>query len=107
MDKAEIKAQAEAYCENPKAWRKSAEGVEALLELPAQVQAKVREILEGRRGFRRVNGVVEFTQEALDGEIARLEEKKEMYGERAVLIDTRISELKAERSERFGTKTKK
>ena len=45
MEKSEIKAQAEAYCENPKAWRKSAEGQKAFSELPAPVQAKVREIL--------------------------------------------------------------
>lgn len=102
MDKAEIKAKAEAYCDRPKAWRKSAEGQKALAELPAAVQTKVREMLEGRRGFRKVNGVMEFTKEGLEEQIARLEEKAEMYAERSKAVKKLIAERKAEYAERFG-----
>lgn len=102
MDKKEIKAQAEAYCANPKAWRKSAEGVAALAELPAPVQAKVREVLEARRGFRRVNGKVEFSKEALEAQIARLKTKREDTEAKLSLIDARVAELEDEFAERFG-----
>lgn len=102
MDKKEIKAQAEAFCENSKAFRKSAEGQAAFAALEAPVQAKVREILEGRRGFRRVNGVIEFTKEALEGQIARLEGKRADIEAKLPAIDARIADLKAELSERFG-----
>lgn len=102
MEKKEIKAQAEAFCENPKAYRKSEEGQAEFKELDAPVQAKVREILEGRRGFRRVNGVVEFTKEALEAEIARLEAKGLEYADRAKAIKKVIAERKDELAERFG-----
>lgn len=102
MEKSQIKAQAEAYCENPKAWRKSAEGAKAFSELPAPVQAKVRELLEGRRGFRRVNGKIEFSKDALKEQIARLKEKSADIKAKLPLIDARIAELESEYDERFG-----
>lgn len=102
MEKKEIKAQAEAYCENPKAWRKSEKGQAALAKLDAPVRAKVREILEGRRGFRRVNGVIEFSKEALEAEIARLETKADEYVSRGKAIKKLIEERKEELAERFG-----
>ena len=105
MDKKEIKAQAEMYCENPKAWRKSQEGVAALAKLPAPVQAKVREILEARRGFRRVNGVIEFSKEALVADIARLEQKEADLADRSKAVKSLIAERKAELAERFGEDT--
>ena len=102
MEKKEIKAQAEAYCANPKSYRQSEDGQAELASLPTPVQAKVREILEGRRGFRRVNGVIEFSQEALEAEIARLEEKEATYDERKKAIKKLIAERKEELAERFG-----
>lgn len=102
MDKKEIKAQAEAYCKNPRSYRKSEEGVAELASLPAPVQSKVREILEGRRGFRRVNGTLEFSKDALVAHIARLKEKKADTEAKLPLIDARIAELETELSERFG-----
>lgn len=102
MEKKEIKAKAEAFCAKPKAYRKSEEGQAEFAELGAPVQAKVREILEGRRGFRRVNGVIEFTQEALEAEIARLEAKEADYATRVKAIKKVIAERKDELAERFG-----
>lgn len=102
MDKKEIKAQAEAYCENPKAYRLSEKGQKEFAKLGAPVQAKVREILEGRRGYRRVNGVVEFSQDALVAEIARLEAKEADYAVRTKAIKKLIAERKDELAERFG-----
>lgn len=102
MEKKEIKAQAEAYCANPKAYRKSEEGQAEFNALEAPVKAKVREILEGRRGFRRVNGVIEFSKEALEAEIARLEAKESEYDERKKAIKKVIAERKEELAERFG-----
>lgn len=102
LSKAEIKAQAEAFCDKAKAYRKSAEGLTELAEMAPAVQSKVREILEGNRGFRRVNGKMEFSKEALVAHIARLEEKAEMYDERKKAIKGRISELKADLADRFG-----
>ncbi|NCN39986.1 hypothetical protein GW916_01925 [bacterium] len=102
MEKKEIKALAEAFCENPKKYRKSEEGVAKFNELDAPVKAKVREILEARRGFRRVNGVIEFTQEALEAEIARLEAKEADYTDRVKAIKKVIAERKEELAERFG-----
>lgn len=103
MDKKEIKVQAEAYCDQPKAYRKSEEGQAEFNELPAPVKAKVREILEGRRGFRRVNGVIEFSKEALEAEIARLENKADEYVSRGKAIKKLIEERKEELAERFGS----
>jgi len=102
MDKKDIKTQAEAYCKNPKKYRKSPEGVTAFLALAAPVQAKVREILEGNRGFRRVNGVLEFSKEGLNDQITRLEEKLADVEAKKPLLKARISELKSEYKERFG-----
>jgi len=102
MEKKEIKAQAEAYCANPKAYRTSEEGQAEFAELSAPVQAKVREILEGRRGFRRVNGVIELSQEALEAEIARLEAKEADYADRVKAIKKVIADRKDELAERFG-----
>lgn len=107
MDKKEIKAQAEAYCEQPKSYRKSEEGQAEFNALPLPVQAKAREILEGRRGFRRVNGKIEFSKEALEAEIARLEEKEAMYDERKSAIKKLIKERKEELAERFGETNEK
>lgn len=104
LTKTEIKAQAEAYCDKAKAYRKSAEGVKELSEMAPVVQSKVREILEGRRGFRRVNGVIEFSDKALAAEITRLEEKSEMYDERKKVIKGRILELKKELADREANK---
>ena len=106
MEKKDIKAQAESYCANPRDWRKSEEGQAAFAKLPAPVQAKVREILEGRRGFRRVNGHIEFSKESLEAEIARLEEKSVMYDERKAAIKKLIKERKEEYAERFGEDNK-
>lgn len=102
MDKKEIKAQAEAYCENPKSYRVSEKGQAELAKLDAPVRAKVREILEGRRGFRRVNGVIELSQDALEAEIARLEAKEADYAIRSKEIKKLIKERKEELAERFG-----
>lgn len=102
MDKKEVKTLAEAYCKNPKSHRKSEEGQAELANLPAPVQAKVREILEARRGFRRVNGKIEFSKETLISEIERLSEKKASYAERTKAINARVAELKDELAERFG-----
>jgi len=102
MEKKEIKALAEAFCANPKSYRKSAEGQAEFNEFEAPVKAKVREILEGRRGFRRVNGVIEFSQESLEAEIARLETKEAEYAQRSKTIKKLIAERKDELAERFG-----
>lgn len=102
MDKKEIKTLAEAYCKNPKSYRKSDEGQAELANLPAPVQAKVREILEARRGFRRVNGKIELSKEALIAEIARLEEKEADVKAKLPVLKALISERKDELAERFG-----
>jgi len=102
MDKKDIKAQAEAYCAQDKAYRRSEEGQAELAALPAPVQAKVREILEGRRGFRRVNGEIELSKEALVAEIARLKEKRADTEARLPLLDAKITEREDELAERFG-----
>jgi hypothetical protein len=102
MDKKEIKSQAEAFCANPRVYRKSAEGQAEFAQLAPAVQAKVREVLEARRGFRRVNGVIEFDETTLAGEIARLKDKKATLAAREELLDSRIAELEAEQAERFG-----
>lgn len=102
LTKSEIKAMAEAYCDKAKAYRKSDEGQKELAEMAPAVQTKVREILEGNRGFRRVNGKIEFSKEALVAHIARLEEKSEMYDERKKALKGRISELQADLADRFG-----
>lgn len=106
MDKKEIKAQAEAYCANPKSYRKSQEGQAELASLTAPVQAKVREILEARRGFRRVNGVLEFSNEALAEQIARLKEKRADIEAKLPVIDARIAELEDTQAERNGESNK-
>lgn len=106
MDKKEIKAQAEAFCANPKSYRKSEEGQAEFNTLALPVQAKVREILEGRRGFRRVNGVIEFSKEALAEQIARLKTKRVDTEAKLPLIDARIEELEDEYAERFGEANK-
>ena len=105
LTKSEIKAQAVAYCDKAKAYRKSDEGQAELAAMAPAVQTKVREILEGNRGFRRVNGKIEMTKEALVANIARLEEKAEMFDERKKAVKGRISELKDELAERFGEDT--
>lgn len=102
MDKKEIKAQAEAFCANPRSYRKSEEGVKEFSSLAAPVQAKAREILEGRRGFRRVNGSIELSKEAIVAHIARLKAKRDDMEARLPLIDARVAELEDELSERFG-----
>lgn len=102
MDKKTIKAQAEAFCANPRSYRKSEEGVAEFSSLPVEVQAKAREILEARRGFRRVNGKIELTKEALVSEIARLEAKEADTKAKLPLIKALIVERKAELAERFG-----
>lgn len=102
MDKKEVKAQAEAYCEQSKEYRRSAEGQAELASLPAPVQAKVREILEGRRGFRRVNGEIELSKEALVADIARLKEKRADTEARLPLLDAKIAAREEEYAERFG-----
>lgn len=102
MEKKDIKAQAEAYCSQDKSYRRSAEGQAELAALPAPVQAKVREILEGRRGFRRVNGEIELTQDALVAEIARLKEKRVDTEAKLPLLDAKIAEKEEELAERFG-----
>lgn len=106
MEKKEIKAQAEAYCEQPKAYRKSEEGQAEFNALPAPVKAKAREILEGRRGFRRVNGEIEFSKEALVADIARLKEKRADMEARLPLLDAKIAEKEDELAERFGEDNK-
>lgn len=106
MEKTEIKAQAEAYCEQPKSYRRSQEGQEALAALPAPVQAKVREILEGRRGFRRVNGEIELSKPALKAEIARLKEKRADTEAKLPLLDAKIAARETEYDERFGEDNK-
>lgn len=102
MDKKEVKTLAEAYCKNPRSYRKSEEGQAEFNALAQPVQAKVREILEARRGFRRVNGKIEFTKETLVSEIARLKQKREDMEARLPLIDARVAELEDELAERFG-----
>jgi len=102
MEKKDIKAQAEAYCSQDKSYRRSEEGQAELASLSAPVQAKVREILEGRRGFRRVNGEIELTKEALVAEIARLNEKRVETEARLPLLDAKIAEKEDELAERFG-----
>ncbi len=102
MDKKDIKAQAEAYCSQDKSYRRSEEGQAELASLPAPVQAKVREILEGRRGFRRVNGEIEMTKEALVADIARLKEKRADMEARLPLLDAKITAKEEELAERFG-----
>lgn len=102
MDKKEIKAQAETYCANPRNYRKSEEGQAELAALAAPVQAKVREILEANRGFRRVNGVLEFSKEALTSQIAGLKDKRADIEARLPVIDARIAELESDLAERFG-----
>lgn len=101
MNKAEIKAQAEAFVAQGKAFFKSAEGREAFAALPFEVQTEVHELRNAARGVRRVNGKLEFSKKGLKAEIARLEEKQEMYLERSKAIKGIIAERKAEYAERF------
>ena len=106
MEKSEIKAQAEAFCAKPRVWRKSVEGQKAFAKLSVPVQGRVREMLEARRGFRRVNGNIEFSKAALEERIERLGEKYEDTKARLPLIKAKIGELKAELAERFGEDNK-
>lgn len=101
MNKAEIKALAEAFVEKGKAYFKSAEGREEFAGLPSDVQQAVHDLRNEARGMRRVNGKIEFTKKGLKAEIGRLEEKFEMYDERKKALKSRIAELKAEYAERF------
>lgn len=106
MEKKEVKALAVAYCENPRAWRKSEEGQKALSKLSPAVQTEVKSMLEARRGFRRVNGVIEFDKKALVSEIARLKSKRADMKARLPLIDARVKELEEQLAERFGEDNK-
>lgn len=100
MDKKEIKAQTENFCNQPKGFRMSPEGVKTLAALPAQVQSEVNKILEARRGFRRVNGVIEFTKTALKAEIERLETKYADTKASLPILKDRIEDLKTQLEER-------
>jgi uncharacterized pyridoxamine 5'-phosphate oxidase family protein len=101
MNKAEIKAQAEAFVAQGKVFFKSAEGRSAFAQLPLEVQAVVHDMRNEARGVRRVNGKLEFNKKGLKAEIERLEEKSEMYEERQKAIKVIIKERKAEYAERF------
>jgi predicted nuclease with TOPRIM domain len=106
MEKKEIKSLAEAFCAKGKSYRKSEEGVAEFNALAQPVQAKVREIVEANRGFRRVNGSLEFTEEALKAQIERLEVKKADMEARLPVLENKISDLKDELAERFGDNNK-
>ena len=56
-----------------------------------------REVLEARRGFKRVNGAIVFTSEARLYHIARLEQKLKDLKERIPALEARIKELKAQK----------
>lgn len=103
MDKKEIKAIAEAFCAKDRSYRKSDEGVAEFNSFAPQVQSKVREILEAKRGFRRVNGSLEFSEEGLKAQIERLEAKKAEMESRLPVLDQKISDFKDELEERFGS----
>lgn len=103
MDKKDIKAKAEAFCAQDKSYRKSEEGIAEFNSLAPQIQSKVKEILEARRGFRRVNGSLEFSEEGLKAQIERLEAKKAEMESRLPVLDVKISDLKDELAERFGS----
>lgn len=106
MEKSDVKTQAEAYCAQEKAYRRSEEGQAEFASLPTPVQAKVREILEGRRGFRRVNGEIELSKKALVAEVARLKEKRADTKAKLPLLDAKIKAREAELAERFGEDSK-
>lgn len=101
MTKAEIKTQAKEFVAKGKAFFVSQEGRIAFSKLPVDVQQEVHDLRNGVRGYRRVNGKLEFTKAGLKAEIERLEEKSEMYDERKKAIKVIIAELQADYSERF------
>ena len=90
-----VKEQAKAFLELSPA--KKAEAITSLLYA---VQMEVREIVEKARGVRHVNGKLEFSIEELKAQIKRLEEKKESFAEREVVLTARINELNEELSTR-------
>lgn len=107
MDKKDIKAQAKSFVDKPRKERKSDKGQEAFEKLPIAVQKEVKTTLEARRGFARVNGVIQFTKEALEEQITRLETKYEDRKASLPVLKARIEELKDEYAERFGENNEK
>lgn len=95
MDK---KEQAKAFAALPKAERKT-----AFAALPEDVKPLAREIVTAKyRGFRHVNGRVEFSQEALAEQIAHFTAKEAELEDRKAKVGARLAELNAEYAERFG-----
>lgn len=93
-----IKQQAEAFAALPKAERKV-----QWAALPDDVKPLARELVTSKyRGFRHVNGRLEFSQELLASEIKRLTEKEAEMEVRKTKVGERKLELQKEYAERFG-----
>jgi len=93
-----LRQQAEAFAALPKKERKA-----VWPTLPKEVKLLGRELVTSRnRGFRHVNGRIEFSKKRLAEEIARLKEKRDAYASRGKIISSKIAEYEAEYAERFG-----
>jgi hypothetical protein len=99
MNIQKVKEEASKFLNTPKKERRAKDGFN---KLHPDVQHEVRKVLEGRRGFRKINGKIEFTDAELENQILRLNEKKQAYIERVPLIDERIADLEAEQASRQG-----
>lgn len=91
-----VKAEAAKYLNTPKAERRAKGLFKKIAETQPEVAHEIRKVLEGRRGFRKINGVIEFTDSELVNQIDRLKEKKQAWEERGPQIDERIADLEAE-----------
>ena len=101
-EKGTLVQQAKAFAALPKKERKA-----QFSALPDNVKLLAREMVTMRnRGFRHVNGRIEFTQEKLASEIARLKQKRDDFEARKIKLDQKVKDYQDEYAERFGALSK-
>lgn len=99
LSRKEIKAKAKAYLDTPKAERRAAGTFHKILEKEPEVAHEIRKVLEGRRGYRRVNGRMEFTPAALRDQIERKREKLASLDDRKKILQAQIEDHEDELAE--------
>ncbi len=98
MAEKSIKQQAEEFAALPRSERKA-----TFASLPDAVRPLARELVTLKyRGFRHVNGRLEFSQAGLAEQIAHLKQKEVDLAERKIKVGERKQELQEEYAERFG-----
>lgn len=99
MEETKIMEEVNAFVALPRAERKA-----KFFNLPKEVQARARVLIEKRRGIahRSSDGDMVLTEEVYDAEIARLEGRIAELPAKKVALENRVEELKNKKFIHYG-----